>query len=82
VNELTLRPENGAFIESILTMAHNLNMRVIVEGIETPEQLDIMTSLGADEAQGYLLGRPGPAPAVHLEANSPLPSGEPEPARI
>ncbi|HEV2277033.1 MAG TPA: EAL domain-containing protein [Acidobacteriaceae bacterium] len=82
VNELTLRPENGAFIESILTMAHNLNMRVIVEGIETPEQLDIMTSLGADEAQGYLLGRPGPAPAVHLEARNSVPSGEPEPARI
>lgn len=82
VNELSLRPENEAFIESILTMAHNLNMRVIVEGIETREQLEIMKSLGADEAQGYLLGRPGPAPAAHLAAKSAVPSGEPEPARV
>ncbi|HLJ77973.1 MAG TPA: EAL domain-containing protein [Acidobacteriaceae bacterium] len=81
VNELTVRPENGAFIESILTMAHNLNMRVIVEGIETREQLEIMKSLGADEAQGYLLGRPGPAPTVHLEANISVSAPEPEPAR-
>ncbi|HKR28062.1 MAG TPA: EAL domain-containing protein, partial [Acidobacteriaceae bacterium] len=82
VHELTLRPENGAFIESILTMAHNLNMRVIVEGIETWEQLEILTSLGADEAQGYLLGRPGPVPAVHLEARGSVRSGEREPARV
>ncbi|HET7346350.1 MAG TPA: EAL domain-containing protein [Acidobacteriaceae bacterium] len=67
VSELTLRPESGAFIESILTMAHNLKMRVIVEGIETQDQLEIMRSLGADEAQGYLLGRPSAVPTAHLK---------------
>jgi len=62
VNELAVREETRAFVQSILSMAHNLHMKVIVEGIETREQLDLMRSLGTDEAQGYLLGRPTPNP--------------------
>jgi EAL domain-containing protein (putative c-di-GMP-specific phosphodiesterase class I) len=41
-------------------------MKVIVEGIENEEQLALVGELGGDEAQGYLLGRPGPDPASHL----------------
>ena len=66
VNELVVRPESRAFVESILMMAHNLHMKVIVEGIETQEQLELMRSLGTNEAQGYLLGRPSPNPLEQL----------------
>jgi diguanylate cyclase (GGDEF)-like protein len=66
VNELVVRPETRAFVQSILTMAHNLRMKVIVEGIETEEQLEMMRSLGTNEAQGYLLGRPSPNPMEQL----------------
>jgi diguanylate cyclase (GGDEF)-like protein len=66
VNELILRPETKAFVQSILTMAHNLGMKVVVEGIETEEQLELIRSLGADEAQGYLLGRPTTDPIAQL----------------
>ncbi|HVT96004.1 MAG TPA: bifunctional diguanylate cyclase/phosphodiesterase [Acidobacteriaceae bacterium] len=69
VNELAVRPETRPFVQSILSMAHNLHMRVIVEGIETREQLDLMRSLGTDEAQGYLLGRPTPNPMELLSPN-------------
>lgn len=64
VHELTRRPQSKALVRSILTMAHNLNMRVVVEGIETQEQLHLIQSLGADEAQGDLLGKPSADP-VH-----------------
>jgi EAL domain-containing protein (putative c-di-GMP-specific phosphodiesterase class I) len=47
-------------------MAHNLHMKVIVEGIETHEQLELMRALGTNEAQGYLLGRPTPNPMEQL----------------
>jgi EAL domain-containing protein (putative c-di-GMP-specific phosphodiesterase class I) len=50
-------------------MAHNLHMKVIVEGIETVEQLEMMRSLGADEAQGFLLGRPTPNPMELLSGS-------------
>lgn len=66
VNELTVRPETRALVQSILSLAHNLNMKVIVEGIETREQLELMRALGTDEAQGYLLGRPSPNPLEQL----------------
>jgi diguanylate cyclase (GGDEF)-like protein len=66
VTELAVREETRAFVQSILAMAHNLHMRVIVEGIETPEQLELMRSLGTNEAQGYLLGRPTPNPMEQL----------------
>ena len=37
---------------------------VIGEGVEHPEQLQLLASLGVAAAQGYLLGRPGPLPAA------------------
>lgn len=66
VNELMVRAETQAFVQSIVTMAHNLLMRVVVEGIEKSEQLDLIRSLGANEAQGYLLGMPTPDPIAQL----------------
>jgi diguanylate cyclase (GGDEF)-like protein len=66
VTELAMRQETRAFVQSILSMAHNLHMKVIVEGIETREQLELMKALGTNEAQGYLLGRPTPNPMEQL----------------
>ena len=39
-------------------MAHALNKVVVAEGIETPEQLEILKELNCDRAQGYLISRP------------------------
>jgi EAL domain-containing protein (putative c-di-GMP-specific phosphodiesterase class I) len=39
-------------------MAHELGKTVVAEGIETPEQLAILTDFGCDGGQGFLLGRP------------------------
>lgn len=66
VNELMVRRETRAFVRSILTMARNLQMRVIVEGIETKDQLNLVRALGINEAQGYLLGRASADPGSLL----------------
>ena len=39
-------------------MAHLLDFKVIAEGIETVEQLNILKDFGCDMAQGYYLGKP------------------------
>lgn len=42
----------------IASLCHDLQMRVVAEGIETPEELGCMLDLGCEYLQGYLLGRP------------------------
>jgi len=68
VSELATHPDSIPFVQSIVTMAHNLNMRVIVEGIETEDEFEQIVLMGADEAQGYLLGRPLADPFKYLQA--------------
>ena len=57
----TTNPDDAALVMAIITLAHNLRLRVIAEGIETEEQLKFLKLLRCDEGQGYLFGRPAPA---------------------
>jgi EAL domain-containing protein (putative c-di-GMP-specific phosphodiesterase class I) len=50
-----------AVVSSIVSLAHNLDLSVVAEGVETVDQLDALKRLGCDEAQGYLFGKPLPA---------------------
>lgn len=45
-------------IRMIITLAHSLEMEVVAEGVETPEQLAKLRELGCDFVQGYLFSRP------------------------
>ena len=47
-------------VSAVLAMARALNMDVVAEGIETPEQRRMLESMGCEFGQGYLLGRPAP----------------------
>ena len=47
-------------VEAVARVAQGLGLRVIAEGVETPDQLDALRQLGCDAAQGYLLARPVP----------------------
>ncbi|MGW4521716.1 sensor domain-containing protein [Amycolatopsis sp. NPDC004378] len=48
----------AAIVTSIIAMAHAVDLTVIAEGVESAEQVDLLRSLGCDQAQGYHLGRP------------------------
>ncbi len=58
VDGLGRDPEDTAICTAVVTLAHALEMRVVGEGIETPEQLDALRNLGCEYGQGYLFGRP------------------------
>jgi diguanylate cyclase (GGDEF)-like protein/PAS domain S-box-containing protein len=66
VVNLNSQPESESMIRTLIALAHNLGMRVIVEGVETAEQLELLKVLGANEAQGFLMGEPTANPADHF----------------
>jgi diguanylate cyclase (GGDEF)-like protein len=63
VRDVTTDPDDAALVMAIITLAHNLRLRVIAEGVETEEQLRFLHLLRCDEWQGYLFSRPLPVRA-------------------
>jgi diguanylate cyclase (GGDEF)-like protein/PAS domain S-box-containing protein len=53
--------DDAAIVETIIAMAHRLNLHVIAEGVETEEQVGFLLEHGCDHVQGYFYGRPMPA---------------------
>ena len=51
---------DAVIVRSTIDLAHNLGYRVIAEGVEDQDVLDLLTILGCDEAQGFYLSRPVP----------------------
>lgn len=58
ISELDKDPTKRTFVRNIVSLAKAIGAVVVAEGIETPEELRFCRELGADLAQGYLLGRP------------------------
>jgi diguanylate cyclase (GGDEF)-like protein len=67
-----LEDENDKIIvKAIVELAHNLGMSVVAEGVRSSEALDLLATLGCNEAQGYFIKRPIPADELltYLHAN-------------
>lgn len=61
VSNLTADSDDSAICESVIAMAHKLGIKVIAEGIETKEQLELLAKWGCDYGQGYYFCKPIPA---------------------
>jgi len=66
VNNITTSEDDAAIIYAINSMATNLNLEIIAEGVETKEQLDFLMHCGCNEIQGYLISKP--LPPIALES--------------
>ena len=61
VMDLENNSDDAAICAAIIAMAHNLDLKVIAEGVETQEQLNYLSDQGCDEIQGFLISKPLPA---------------------
>ncbi|WP_165973813.1 EAL domain-containing protein [Paucimonas lemoignei] len=66
VRDMTTDPTNKTITDSMIAMAHKLGIKVIAEGVETPEQQQLLSEAGCDYAQGYLYSPP--CTASHFES--------------
>lgn len=60
VGEMEQRSENYKLVHAMISLAHNLDLEAVAEGVETVEQLELLRSFGCDQVQGYLISRPLP----------------------
>ncbi|MEB0043855.1 MULTISPECIES: bifunctional diguanylate cyclase/phosphodiesterase [unclassified Pseudomonas] len=60
VGGMEQREENRKLVHAMINLAHNLNLEVVAEGVETSEQLDLLRGFGCDQVQGYLISKPLP----------------------
>jgi len=60
IRDITTDSDDAAIVSAIIAMAHNMELKVIAEGVETQEQLDFLRSQECEEAQGFLFSPPVP----------------------
>ncbi|RED52296.1 two-component system response regulator [Aestuariispira insulae] len=58
IKHVTERRGDAVIAETIITLAHNFGMKVIAEGVETADHVNILKTLGCDQVQGYYYSKP------------------------
>ncbi|MGO8973771.1 MAG: EAL domain-containing protein [Steroidobacteraceae bacterium] len=53
ISDAMSRPDDASIVRAIVSLAHNLRLKVVAEGVESTEQLEFLKSLGCDQYQGF-----------------------------
>lgn len=64
IRDMLVQPDCAAIVKSVISLARDLRIGVVAEGVETADQLDYLRQIGCEEVQGYLISRPVAADAV------------------
>jgi diguanylate cyclase (GGDEF)-like protein/PAS domain S-box-containing protein len=63
ISDVTTNPDAALIVRAVISMARNLGLKVVAEGVETASQLAFLAASGCDEIQGFLFARPADANA-------------------
>lgn len=69
IQNITSSPDDASIVITIISMAHNLSLKTIAEGVETEEQWNILRILKCDMVQGYFFSKPIPPNEVERFLN-------------
>jgi diguanylate cyclase (GGDEF)-like protein len=78
---MTSDRNDAAIVRGAVDLAHNLNLTVVAEGVETAGHVEALTSLGCDIAQGFHYARPMPPEQISSWLTDGIPAGTPLAAR-
>jgi EAL domain-containing protein (putative c-di-GMP-specific phosphodiesterase class I) len=67
VTAMLTNPSDAFIVRSVIALAHDVGLRVVAEGVEDEETQCALAELGCDVVQGYHVGIPMTAPALHAE---------------
>lgn len=70
VRDMLTSPVHAKIVRSLIELAHNLELTVVAEGVETKEVLEALRHLGCDRVQGYYIGKPVPPSEMLQRINS------------
>jgi EAL domain-containing protein (putative c-di-GMP-specific phosphodiesterase class I) len=81
VCDMLANPAHAAIVRSIVDLGHNLELRVVAEGVEEEAVLAGLRDAGCDVAQGFLLARPMPSKKLERWLRDQAPGGKRRPRR-
>ena len=64
VRDMTSNSDDAEIAQAIINLGHTLGLEIVSEGVETPEQLNLLKRQGCDVIQGYYVGKPMPADMI------------------
>ncbi|QIO35838.1 putative bifunctional diguanylate cyclase/phosphodiesterase [Bradyrhizobium sp. 1(2017)] len=64
IRDMLVQPDCAAIVKSVISLARDLKIGVVAEGVETADQLEYLRQIACDEVQGYLISRPVAADGV------------------
>ncbi len=67
IRDISVDDNDKTLVRTIIAMAHNLDLKVIAEGVETVEQYQFLIGHDCDHFQGYLFGKPMSIEAFELQ---------------
>jgi diguanylate cyclase (GGDEF)-like protein len=77
VRELMSNQDDASIVKAIISLAHNLRLRVVAEGVETVDQLEFLRGLGCDQYQGFYCS-PAVPPDAFIQLLTRLRAERPE----
>lgn len=76
IRDLDAGGDNASIVNAMISLAHGLRLKVVAEGVETPEQLMQLKSMGCDQYQGYHFSAPGTAASIETMMRASLAPAE------
>ncbi|MCA1925787.1 MAG: EAL domain-containing protein [Thiobacillus sp.] len=75
IDDVLLEGDAAEIATAVIRLAHTLNMRVVAEGVETPEQMAFLKARDCDEIQGFVVARPMPPEKISALFTQTFPAG-------